>query len=147
MFFFFPPLLFFFFHAGCTNNRWLWCRPVEGRHIQIQGHSLPLFHQRNCKCECKLLAVHLLHSFSSTFSCAPVVISSAFLLPVYLHYYTLISDPPPPPFHKRPALAVLFWTCTCKESACIFQTNNTSVRYFFLCYTSSWGCCLCLFMK
>ncbi|KAL7827646.1 hypothetical protein SRHO_G00333640 [Serrasalmus rhombeus] len=30
----------------CTNNRWLRRRPVEGRHIQIQGHTLSLFHPR-----------------------------------------------------------------------------------------------------
>lgn len=48
--------LFFFVHVGCKNNRWLRRWPVEGRHIQIQGHALPLLQERKRKRQCKLPA-------------------------------------------------------------------------------------------
>lgn len=38
----------FLFHVDWTNNRWLRRQPVEGQHIQIQGHTPPLLHQK-CK--------------------------------------------------------------------------------------------------
>lgn len=149
MFFFSPCFFSVFFHVGCTNNRWLWRRPVEGRLIQIQGHSLPLFHQKNCKCECKLLP-------SRTYSALTPI------LPISLTFFVcqrLLAQFSPDRISlctlhfdqwmshlKRPALAVQFWTFTYKEFAYIFQMNNTLMRYF-LCFTSSWGYYLCLFMK
>lgn len=91
--FFFLPLFFFlsfFLHVGCTNNRWLWRRPVEGRLIQIQGHSLPLFHQKNCKCERKLLPLPMHSSLTPHLQhllCLPAVINSVFCCQnIFMHF-------------------------------------------------------------
>lgn len=116
---------FFFFHVGCKNNRWLRRWPVEGRHIQIQGHSLPLFHQRKCKWECKLPA----HPCSrllllSYYPAAPSSVLSCWLIPVHFQrslVNILLKKP-------KPALRV---TLCC----CIVRLYCVIIRV--LCYHSS----------
>lgn len=144
--FFFSSSCFFlsFFHVGCTNNRWLWRRPVEGRLIQIQGHSLPLFHQKNCKCECKLLPfpVHsaLTSQLRHLFVCQGLLahFSSARISFCTLHFDQWNS-------HLN-IQRCQFLNFRYNGFACIFQMNNTSVKHFSCC-RSSWGYYLCLFMK
>lgn len=60
---------------------------MEGRHIQIQGHSLPLLQERKCKQECKLPA-------RSSLLCANRDQLTILLLANLTALFTLISQPP-----------------------------------------------------